>query len=290
MAEELRLQEVLRESAAVDGDEGLGPAPAVEVEGAGHQLLARAALALDEDGGVRVRHLGDQLEHRQQRRVLPDDGPEVVAPAQLLRQGADVLLQPPPLESVAGRQRDEFREARHQPGRLLREHPLDAAVVQVDHAQDLAAVADGMADHRQDQQPQHARPVPQGGIVQHVGMPEGLPRSLHLVQDAAADLELRALDVLAGEVAGRLHHHLALRPWRVEEQDHPPLGTAQLDDAVERRGEHAVQVALGEHPLAQLQEAFEHGYGFLTRSLALPPQIVHPFRNRDQSLREPQNP
>ena len=62
MAEELALEECLGDGAAVDGDEGAGMARAVRVYGAGHQLLAGAALALAEHGGIR---LGDPLDHRE---------------------------------------------------------------------------------------------------------------------------------------------------------------------------------------------------------------------------------
>ena len=47
VAEELALQQVLREGAAVDGDEGLAARGPLVVEGAGHQLLAGAGLAGD---------------------------------------------------------------------------------------------------------------------------------------------------------------------------------------------------------------------------------------------------
>src|SRR5206468_9128627 len=62
MAEELALEQRLRDGAAIDGDEGLGMARAVRVDGLGHQLLAGAALALAENGGVRLGHALDYRE------------------------------------------------------------------------------------------------------------------------------------------------------------------------------------------------------------------------------------
>ena len=74
MAEEGALQEVLGERAAVDGDEGAGVAAALEVEGAGEQLLAGAVLAGDEDGEIAG---GDALGERdggEERSALPHHG------------------------------------------------------------------------------------------------------------------------------------------------------------------------------------------------------------------------
>ncbi len=70
-----------------------------------------------------------------------------------------------------------------QPGRLLGEDALGAAVVQVDDAQELAAVADRLADHGEDQQPQHARPLPRAGSSSTLGCQKGSPEGLHLAQD-----------------------------------------------------------------------------------------------------------
>ena len=60
VAEELALDEVLREGAAVDGDEGAAPARAGVVDRPGGELLAGAGLALEQDGDVGG---GGELEH-----------------------------------------------------------------------------------------------------------------------------------------------------------------------------------------------------------------------------------
>ena len=62
MAEKLGFEEVFRQGAAIDGDEGGELAAAVEMEGAGDQFLAGAAFAQDEDGAVGVGHALDHLE------------------------------------------------------------------------------------------------------------------------------------------------------------------------------------------------------------------------------------
>ena len=63
VAEELALQEVLGDGAAVDAEEGLLPPRAGVVDGAGHHLLAGAALAGDEDGHVGVLDPIDERVH-----------------------------------------------------------------------------------------------------------------------------------------------------------------------------------------------------------------------------------
>ena len=71
--EELALDELERNRAAVDRDEGVVSPLARVVEGGHHELLARAALAGDED---RTRRAGDAVERVQNRANLgvePDD-------------------------------------------------------------------------------------------------------------------------------------------------------------------------------------------------------------------------
>ena len=53
MTEELALQQAFGNRRAVDGDEGLGRAVAVEVNGPRDDLLARAALAADQHAALR---------------------------------------------------------------------------------------------------------------------------------------------------------------------------------------------------------------------------------------------
>ena len=68
VTEEFAFDQVLRHGGAVELDEGRVGARALAVERAGHQFLAGAALALDEHGGLRARHLANEqaqiLHHR----------------------------------------------------------------------------------------------------------------------------------------------------------------------------------------------------------------------------------
>ncbi len=71
--EQLALEQRLGHGRAVDGDEGVGRAAALVVEGAGDQVLARPGLAVDEHrrGGVGdPEHEGADVTHRA---VLADD-------------------------------------------------------------------------------------------------------------------------------------------------------------------------------------------------------------------------
>ena len=84
VAEERGFEQVRRDGAGVDGDEGLVAARRVGVDGLGDELLAGAALALDQNGGAAGSDLRDEVEEAQHRLALADDVFEVVA----LLQGA----------------------------------------------------------------------------------------------------------------------------------------------------------------------------------------------------------
>src|SRR5262249_12934714 len=86
--EELALDDALRERPHVDGDERPANAIAPEVEEARDELLARPALALDEDGGTARRDAPDQLEERAALRALGDDRVGPVACPHLLAEVA----------------------------------------------------------------------------------------------------------------------------------------------------------------------------------------------------------
>src|SRR5690606_6766055 len=101
VAEELALEERLGEGAAVDGDEGAVRAVGVRVDGAGDQLLAAAALALDEDRRVGRRGALDQLVHLPEPRALADDAARAIRRPNLLAEVLDLALELPPLERLA---------------------------------------------------------------------------------------------------------------------------------------------------------------------------------------------
>ena len=79
MAEELRLEERVGDGAAVDDDEGLVPAVALEVNGLRDALLARAALAGDEHGRPRGGDALHHVEHPAHRLGLSEQLPAALA-------------------------------------------------------------------------------------------------------------------------------------------------------------------------------------------------------------------
>jgi hypothetical protein len=79
VAEERRLQQLRRHGAGVDGHEGLVAARRVGVDGLGDNLLARAALALNQNRRPAGRHLRHQVEDAQHDFALAHDVGEVVA-------------------------------------------------------------------------------------------------------------------------------------------------------------------------------------------------------------------
>ncbi len=80
-AEQLGLEERLRHRGAVDGNEGTAAASAILVDGLRDELLAGAALALDEDGQVRLDDAIQQVEDPLEGGARADDRAVVVAMA-----------------------------------------------------------------------------------------------------------------------------------------------------------------------------------------------------------------
>jgi len=88
VAEELRLQEGLRDGGAVDLHKGPLPAGAVEVDGPGDHLLARSRFAGDEDCGLRRGDLGYRFQEPHHGRGVADEVPAVeAAPQTFLQEG-----------------------------------------------------------------------------------------------------------------------------------------------------------------------------------------------------------
>src|SRR5439155_21685314 len=79
MAEELRLEQRRCEGGAVDCLEGRLPAGALEVDGAGDELLTRSGLAADEYRALRV---GDAAQGHEERLHLRRHGVDAVEGAQ----------------------------------------------------------------------------------------------------------------------------------------------------------------------------------------------------------------
>src|SRR5581483_11753292 len=73
VAEQLALDDRVRERAAVDGDEGLPLARAVVVDRLRDELLARARLAADEDADIPRRNFLQQAQEPVNRRRVAED-------------------------------------------------------------------------------------------------------------------------------------------------------------------------------------------------------------------------
>ena len=100
MAEEFGFQKGVLDGRAVDDDEGLLAKRAVVVDGLGHQLLSRSALALDEDVRPRTGHRADELEDLPHAGRAADEVVDRVFLLPLLDQVADPLLQGLDLEGL----------------------------------------------------------------------------------------------------------------------------------------------------------------------------------------------
>ena len=107
VAEELGLEQLLGNGAAVDGDQGPLRAPTVVVECPRDQLLAGAALARDQHRALGVRDPLDHAEHASDRVALADDAVEFVAAPELAMQLAVLLLQPPVLDRLLDQRPDD---------------------------------------------------------------------------------------------------------------------------------------------------------------------------------------
>ncbi len=84
VAEKLALEQLRRQRRAVDRDEFLLRPSAQRVDRLRHELLARAALALDQHGRARGRHLPDRVEDFRHHRGFADQFFEPIFPLDLL--------------------------------------------------------------------------------------------------------------------------------------------------------------------------------------------------------------
>jgi hypothetical protein len=160
VAEQLAVDEGLRDRAAVEGDERAARPRAPVVNGARGQLLAGPALAVDEDADVGLGHLRDGGEHLADRRRGADHELELVAELDLLLEDAR-----PPLQAavVAGAQEGE-RDDLHVLDRLLQ--VIEGACLERGRGGHAAVVA-GQHDDRQIRRDltrldQHIEPVDPG--------------------------------------------------------------------------------------------------------------------------------
>src|SRR5438093_2004586 len=106
VAEELALEERVREGGAVERAEAAALALALEVDGAGGQLLTGPRLAVDEDGGIVLRQHADGLEDLVHDAVAAHHVGERVAVGELAAEVADLVEQAALLEDLLGGEED----------------------------------------------------------------------------------------------------------------------------------------------------------------------------------------
>src|SRR6185295_9007191 len=127
VAEQLALEDVAGNGAAVDGQEAFVTAGARPVQRVGHQFLAGAAVADDEHAGAGGSHQPHLLEEVLHGRRAADDALEAVALVEHLAQGRDLLLELLLLDQV--------------------HHPL-AQLVEIDRLGEVVVGADPHGLHR----------------------------------------------------------------------------------------------------------------------------------------------
>src|SRR5262249_53575891 len=106
VAEQLALEQRIREGRAVDGDEPAALALALGVDGAGGELLAGARLPVDEYRRIVLREHGDRLEDLVHHPVPAHHVRERVAVRQLAAEVADLVEEPALLEDLLRREED----------------------------------------------------------------------------------------------------------------------------------------------------------------------------------------
>ncbi len=202
VAEQLRLDQLLRQRRAVDLDERALRAAAAHVDRVGDQLLADAVLALDQDVGVALGHRLDQLEQLAHLLALADDVRERVLIAHL-------LLQPLVLRALdlqVGRAIEDRDDAGGIEIRFFEEEER-AGLAGFERARDRADAADHdhlrrVVDRLQLAQQRDAVDVGQHQIEQHhVGPPRA-------EQFYRARADQRGAHFVAGRAAALLDHHL----------------------------------------------------------------------------------
>ena len=189
--EELALEQVLGDRAAVQRDEGERLPVGVRVERARDQFLAHAALAADEDGGLELGDLRDRPEDVAHGGALGEDRLELMLAANLLLQGPVLAAQRLALLGLAEGQDDLVRLERlaHvvvRAGLHGLEGEIDVPVRA--HHDDRRRVLLGL-EGREQIEPAHPRHA-------HVGQDDVRPEDIHQRQrglPAVRDLHLVAV-------------------------------------------------------------------------------------------------
>ncbi|MCY1222594.1 hypothetical protein D9M72_346920 [compost metagenome] len=133
VAEENALDQVMRDRATIDGDEGLADPVARRLDGAGHHFLADAGLAFEHDRNVGLGGTARQVDHPDHRRACRNDVLEADGAAARTARGFDLAVAARHLQRIADRDRQPLRrDGLHQEvegTRLHRvNHGFDAAL------------------------------------------------------------------------------------------------------------------------------------------------------------------
>ena len=225
VAEQLRLQQRLRQRRAVDGDEGSLAARAVLVQGARGQLLARARLAAHEHRGVGRRDARDELVDALDGRALAD---HPVLDRRLGAQQVALALQPLDVARVVERDGGYPADGRQQLQVPLVEVRREVGRRQVDGAERAAVEHERRAQKRAEPRgPQALHRVE--SALDEVAREDGRPLLQDLPQDRAAHLyraraALGAFEAELGDDAAVL----------ADEQDGAALGGHGLEDQAEQ--------------------------------------------------------
>ena len=226
VAEQLRLDEGLREGATVHLHEGLVRPRRVVVEGVGHQFLAGAGLAADEHRGAAGRRLGHGFVDPLHGVAVADEVMQLVALPEFQPKLLVLLHQPLPVG------RDEpghLHGQAHHGGRDLEQLgvPVEVAVAVVGHRETEGSRRLPVQKHR-DAEEGHVRLLPllllqDAGAVQEqrllagLGHHDGLAAGQHPPVDSLAHAVARPRHPLARQAAGRLDAEG--RPLLIRQQD-----------------------------------------------------------------------
>jgi len=265
VAEQLRLEQRVRDRRAVDLDEGRVAARAGEVHGAGEQLLAGSRLAQQQHGRARLRHAFELAERAQQRRRRADDPVacrrrfERTRQHRVLRFKRSSLLldQRAQLQQLAGEGRDD---AQHRD--VVGDQAMAAPdAVNGEHADRPPVHLDRHGDER-DRLLRQPGPIDGAGEEARLGVDV-----LH--DDRLAGCEHGAGDAFAGGVATARHLRLRQAVGMADRRRPLAAGVGQHDPAAvqaEQLGEqvkHLAQHDLGGEALADEAHHLAHQQQFL---------------------------
>ncbi len=288
MAEQHALQQRLRDGAAVLTHEGAVGALAVDMDRPGHQLLARAALALDHHRKVCLGdpvHQPEQLHHA---RRLADDVAVVVLQRQGLLARPQLLTHPVQLRLLVLHLLLELQvealdlllpaavlcqqagvldgdgglicQVQHKLGLALGEHPLAQAVIHVDGPHGAPLDHQGHRQHRAQPQVAHRQRLGEAPVLGGVHGDHRLGGARRLLGDGEAQGHLAAA---RGHLQGALidvARHLDLEaPVRLGQQQEAALGLGEIDDRVDDVVQQLRQAMFGVEPLVDGQQPTHRG-------------------------------